>query len=119
MSWRPHGHAEVDPDWPRAWATCDRCGFLYNHYKLQWQYEWAGFSLINKRLLVCETCLDKPAEFLRAVVIPSDPKPVFNARSVAHFVDETDWLSSEASETIETESGNPMITETGGNPENP
>jgi len=42
--------------------------------------------LINKRILVCPTCLDKPQEQLRAIIVPSDPVPIANPR-VEYFVD--------------------------------
>lgn len=77
---RQHGRASVDPRYPRAWAACDRCGFLYNHEKLQWQYQWVGVSLKNEYLLVCSGCLDVPQEQLRTVVYPPDPIPIMNAR---------------------------------------
>jgi hypothetical protein len=88
MAYRWHGRAEVNPDWPRAWATCDGCGFNFNLYKLQWQRQWAGFQLINQRTLVCETCLDKPAAFLKAIVLPPDPPPLVVVRPEPYRVDE-------------------------------
>lgn len=42
--------------------------------------------MINKRILVCPTCLDKPQEQLRAIIVPSDPVPIANPR-VEYFVD--------------------------------
>lgn len=88
MAWRPHGHARVNPDNPRAWATCDRCGFNFNHYMLQWQYQWTGFKLTNLRILVCDSCLDKPAPFLQAIILPPDPPPLFNVRPEPYALDE-------------------------------
>jgi hypothetical protein len=55
---------------------------------LQFQYQWAGFQLINLRYLVCETCLDRPAPFLKALVLPPDPPPIFNVRPEPYSVDE-------------------------------
>ncbi len=77
---RQHGHASVDARDPRAWAVCDRCGFLYNHSALQWQWQWVGPRLQNLRLLVCQSCLDTPQEQLRTVILPPDPEPIQNAR---------------------------------------
>jgi hypothetical protein len=80
------GRARTSASAPQAHAICDRCGFRYNHVALTWQYDWAGASLINKRILVCPTCLDKPQEQLRAIIVPPDPMPIANPR-VEYFVD--------------------------------
>lgn len=72
--------ASISRTRPRAHAICDRCGFRYNHDELQFQYQWAGTKLQNLRLLVCETCLDKPQEGLRTIVLPPDPVPINNPR---------------------------------------
>ncbi|HEY6861667.1 MAG TPA: hypothetical protein VI358_18020 [Pseudolabrys sp.] len=89
MAYRWHGRARVNPDYPQAWATCDRCGFNYNLVDLQWQWDWgAGFQMYNKRILVCDECYDKPAEFLRAIVIPPDPPALYNLRIEPYAVDE-------------------------------
>ena len=48
----PHGRAKVDASNPRAFGVCDRCGFLYNHKDLRWQYDYRGRSLQNLRILV-------------------------------------------------------------------
>ena len=85
---RPHGRARVSSRNPRAFAICDRCGFLMNHDRLSWQFDWAGASLINKRILVCETCNDVPQQQLRAIVLPADPVPIMNARPEQYNIDE-------------------------------
>lgn len=86
---RPHPRrAETDPSSPRAWATCDRCGFITNHYKLSWQFDWAGTQLINKRILVCESCLDDPQRQLGTILLPPDPMPIMNARPERYAIDE-------------------------------
>ena len=77
---RPHGRAAVSSRNPKAFAICDRCGFLYNHSKLQWQFDYAGAGLINKRILVCSPCLDTPQNQLRTIVLPQDPTPIQNPR---------------------------------------
>jgi hypothetical protein len=74
------GRARVSSTNPKAFGICDRCGFLYNHSDLQWQFDWAGASLINKKILVCDTCLDVPQEQLRAIILPADPEPIVNPR---------------------------------------
>ena len=77
---RPHGRAQVTPSNPRAFGICDRCGFLYNHYELRWQFDYAGAGLINRRILVCDTCEDVPQSQLRNIILPADPVPIINAR---------------------------------------
>lgn len=101
---RSHGRARVSSRNPRAFGICDRCGFLYNHNRLQWQYDWAGASLINKRMLVCDTCNDVPQQQLRAIVVPADPVPIQNPR-VQNY--------AAASEDIRTTQGNSVDLDTG------
>jgi len=72
--------ARTNPSRPQAHAICDRCGFRYNHVDLRWQMDWAGPSLINKRILVCQRCTDVPQEQLRTIVLPADPMPIQNPR---------------------------------------
>ena len=79
------GRARTSATNPQAYAICDRCGFVYNHVNLRWQFDWRGASLQNLRLLVCDTCYDVPQEQLRAIVVPADPMPIVNAR-VQDFV---------------------------------
>lgn len=75
------GRAVTSASNPRAHAICDRCGFRWNHERLRWQFDWAGTSLINKRVLVCPNrCYDKPQQQLRAIIIPADPLPIRNPR---------------------------------------
>lgn len=77
---RPHGRAKVDPTNPRAWGICDRCGLLYNHKDLRWQFDYRGIKLANLRTLVCEECLDEPQPQLKPRIIGPDPLPILNAR---------------------------------------
>lgn len=77
--------AKVDPNNPEAFAQCDRCSFWYNRGDLAFQYEWNGIELYNTGLLVCTTgnrCYDKPFEQLRTIILPPDPPPILNARTV-------------------------------------
>ena len=94
-TWRFHGKAAVDSKDPVAWATCGRCGFNYNITDLRWQPHWAGQSLVSTKLLVCHTCYDVPSVFQRALLLPADPDPVWNARPEPYLVDETDWRVTE------------------------
>lgn len=73
-------HVRISPGSPQAAAVCDRCGLFFNHVNLRWQHDYAGAGLINKRLLVCRTCEDRPQSQLRAIVLPADPVPIQNPR---------------------------------------
>lgn len=73
---RPHGRASIDPRKPRALGICQRCGFMYNHDQLRWQYEYGGMRLINERIIVCQSCYDTPQIQLRTIILPPDPVPV-------------------------------------------
>jgi len=86
---RPHGRATVSATNSRAFGICDRCGFLYNHYELQWQFDYRGAALLNTRILVCEPCLDVPQNQLRNIIIPADPTPIMNARIQDYVTAET------------------------------
>ena len=83
------GRARTSSTRPQAFAVCDRCGFWNNHYKLRWQYDYAGTSLVNQRLLVCSRCLDRPQQQLRAIVLPADPVPIINPRVEPFALDES------------------------------
>ncbi len=61
---------------------------IWNHPQLDWQREWAGLQIINKRTLVCPRCLDVPNEAIRTIILPPDPDPVLNARPEQYSVDE-------------------------------
>jgi hypothetical protein len=108
MAWRPHDRAEVDADNPRGWARCGRCYCLTNHYKLRWQFRFAGPRLINTNLLVCENCLDIPNPQERTIVIPPDPVPIKNARPSDTSV-ETDYLSTDNDFYIEDDTGDNFV----------
>lgn len=76
----PHGRANVSVTNPRAFAVCDRCGFLYNQVDLSFQYEWFGAQTQNTNMLVCNDCLDNLQEQFRTIVLPADPQPIQNPR---------------------------------------
>lgn len=81
MSYRPYGHATIDPSRPRARAVCDRCGQIWNLENLIWQFDWRGPRVQNLRVLVCPPCYDKPQmNGQRTYILPPDPVPVMNAR---------------------------------------
>lgn len=115
---RPHGRARVSARNPQAFGICDRCGFLYNHSQLQWQFDWAGAAMINKRILVCDTCLDTPQEQLRAIVLPADPTPIINPRTQNYSDAESDYRQTQGNTTnaatgIPVPGGDTRVTESG------
>jgi hypothetical protein len=114
------GRARTDARNPRAFAICDRCALWYNHYQLKWQYDWAGASLINKRILVCDTCYDEPQNQLRAIVLPADPMPIINPRVEPYAWDEIDrrqvsgYNATNQSTGIPVQQGDTRVTTTPG-----
>ena len=109
---RPHGRARVNIRSPRAFGICDRCGFLYNHEELRWQFDWAGASLINKRILVCAPCEDVPQEQLRAIILPADPVPILNPRVQDYVAAETSNVSTNSPTVTDFWTGIPMPSTT-------
>lgn len=92
MGFRPHPRAQTSAENPRSWATCDRCGLVYNLDRLVWQFDWRGTELQNTQVLVCkQTCLDKPQRQLGTVILPPDPVGVLNARPEPYPSDEY-WM---------------------------
>ena len=102
------GRARTSSTNPQAHAICDRCGFRYNHVDLQWQFDWAGASLINKRILVCNTCNDTPQQQLRAIIVPADPVPIMNPRVQDFVVASTDSRTTSGQNTVDPITGLPV-----------
>lgn len=102
------GRARTNASSPRAHAICDRCGFRFNHYRLQFQFDWAGASLINKQLLVCDRCLDNPQEQLRTIAIPADPVPIKNPRIQDFVTAETNYRVTSGQNTVDPTTGIPV-----------
>lgn len=109
--WHPSGRATVSQTNPRALGVCDKCGFLYNHNQLRWQYQWAGILLQNQRRLVCEPCHDIPQEQLRTVILPPDPVPIFNPRPEAYDTEVPSFMSTESGDNLVAESGDNLTQE--------
>lgn len=109
---RPHGRASVSSTNPRAFGICDRCGFLYNHIRLQWQFDYAGAGLINKRILVCNDCMDTPQAQLRAIVLPADPVPIQNPRVQDYAAAETDNVTTSGATVYDPVTGIPIPSTT-------
>jgi len=106
------GRARTSARSPQAHAICDRCGFRYNHVNLKWQFDWSGASLVNRRMLVCNSCYDEPQQQLRAIVIPADPVPIQNPR-IEYFVNaETNNRATSGQNSVDPRTGLPVI---GGN----
>jgi len=103
------GRARTSSSNPQAHAICDRCGFRYNHVDLRWQFDWAGASLINKRLLVCGPCYDEPQQQLRAIVIPPDPMPIVNPRIQNFPTAETNTRATSGQNAVDPITGLPII----------
>lgn len=106
------GRARVSSKNPQALAVCDRCGMWYNHINLSWQFDWAGASLINKRILVCNPCNDVPQNQLRAIVLPADPTPIMNPRVENYSAAETDFITINAPTSTDFWTGIPIPTST-------
>lgn len=102
------GRARISARNPRAAGQCDRCGLVYNHVNLQWQYDWRGASLQNLRLLVCDTCLDVPQQQLRAIVVPADPVPIQNPRTTDYVNAEQNTRTTQGN-TVDPTTGIPVI----------
>lgn len=102
------GRARTSARNPQAFAICDRCAIWYNHVNLRWQYDWAGASLINKRILVCNTCYDEPQQQLRAIIIPADPTPIVNPRVEPYAWDEIDRRQLSGYNTTNAQTGIPV-----------
>ena len=103
------GRARTSARNPQAHAICDRCGFRYNHVNLHWQYDWRGASMMNIRILVCDTCYDDPQEQLRAIVIPADPVPIDQPRLQDFAKAETNTRATSGQNTVDPVTGIPII----------
>ncbi len=92
-----YGRATMDPSAPRAIGICDRCGFLYDLDELRYQLQWIGKAIQRYgNLRVCRDCYDQPSEFLRAITIPPDPRPVADPRLDDFAGDEANALTLRA-----------------------
>ena len=102
------GRAKITASSPQALAVCDRCGFIYNHINLQWQFDWRGATMLNTGSLVCRHCLDTPQQQQRAITVPADPVPIQNPR-VQNWADyETDYRVAASIPTIDPTTGLPV-----------
>lgn len=115
MAWTRYTHASVSAQSPRALGACDRCGMVYQHSRLLWQYDWVGPRLQNMRILVCPTCMDTPQQNGQLVLIPPDPIPILNPRPDPHmFMEQSsspDTTQAGAPTVMATEGSDPLVTE--------
>lgn len=120
MAWRFTGRAKVDANYPQAFGVCDRCGFWYNLVNLNYQHAWRGERLMNIRLRVCSRCMDRPAAFLRPLILPPDPVPVADPRpqnfSVVGPVITVDqpvpiYLLDDAGHILTDDQGHPLLAD--------
>lgn len=102
------GRAKVSATNPQAAAICDRCGFVYNHVNLRWQFDWRGTSLQNIKMLVCDPCYDEPQQQLRAIVVPADPVPIMNPRLQDFVNAETNYITAQTPTTYDAMTGIPV-----------
>lgn len=84
-----HGRAVINPTAPEAVGICDGCGFCFNLMDLRFQWDFAGTSMINRQIRVCNTCYDSPQWQLRSIVLQPDPLPAYQPRPEPYAVDET------------------------------
>lgn len=113
-AWHRQGRARISASSPRALASCQRCGFIYNLIDLRFQMEWQGTQLQNLQYLVCDDCYDIPQQQLRTILIPPDPVPVMNPRPEPYSSEVPTYLSTEDSlDHLVTEGANPqpLVTE--------
>lgn len=91
MVFRPHPKY-TDPvggSIPNAWATCDRCGFVWDHKNVDWQFDWRGAREHNLRILICPRCKDNSQRQLGVLILPPDPDPIKDARIEPYDIDES------------------------------
>lgn len=112
MSYRPSPkYASKSPGLGSAWSACDRCGFQWNQRNLQWQYNFQGGSTPqNLRFLHCPLCIDPLGYQQKLIVVPADPSPLFNTRPEPYVVDETNWMTTQSGDIIDTQSGLNFVT---------
>jgi hypothetical protein len=105
MSYRFHGRANVDPNNPRAFGRCDRCGFIYNQSSLRFQFDFRGPQLQNLRFLVCNNCYDRPQTQLKPIIVTQDPTPIINARPEDYVYANSSYLAATEPTTTYQQTG--------------
>lgn len=112
MSYRPQPKYASSDATLGPWTTCDRCGLLDNQSRMQFQYDFLGGSVPQSTgLLVCSRCLNGLRYQAQLIIIPPDPPPLFNLRPENYTVDETNWLTTQDGDIIQTvDTSEPYIT---------
>ncbi|MGB8632680.1 MAG: hypothetical protein WCD69_25440 [Xanthobacteraceae bacterium] len=107
---RPHPkRTSTNTRSPRAWATCDRSGFITNHEKLVYQFDWRGTRLENLRVLVAPDMLDKPQRQLGTIILPPDPVAILNARPEQYTYEEITFRVTETGQQRYQLDGTPRV----------
>lgn len=111
MTFRPHPKYASTNARSGPWSTCDVCGFIYNLSKLNWQFDYLGGSTPqNTHVLTCPRCMDGLQAQRKLLILPPDPRPIMNTRPENYVVDETNWMTTESGDIIDTQSGSDFIT---------
>lgn len=77
---------------------------------MSFQYDYnGGYQPVNTGYLVCPRCMDDWNMQRRLLVIPPDPPPLMNTRPENYSIDETNFLTTESGDIIDTQSGEPFI----------
>lgn len=111
MAYRYRSRQIIDGNAPTAAGECDRCGFVYALNELQWQYDWAGASIIRLNLRVCPTCMDPLTPAHKTTFVGPDPLPVQDARPIIDVNFETDYRSTDGGDTRTTDNGNTRVVD--------
>lgn len=72
----------VDSGSPEAAVVCDRGGEVRRHSELLKEMIWTGNRLVWNGKLCCKYHIDVPNPQGRLLILPADPVPVFNPRSM-------------------------------------
>lgn len=102
------GRARISSRTPQAAGQCDRCGFLYTHAGMKFQYDWRGSTLQNTQMLVCTRCYDTPQDQLRSIVIPADPMPIRNPRIPDYVTAGSDARLTSGLNAVDANTGIPV-----------
>jgi len=88
---------------------------VYNHKDLQFQAQWAGPRLQTLKIMVCDSCLDRPQEQLRSFIIPPDPIPIDTPRPEQYSIEVDSYVSglADTDELLATEGDSDIITQDG------
>lgn len=78
---------------------------------MQFQYDFMGGSSPQSLgLLVCGKCLDDMNWQQKLLILPPDPRPIFNTRPEPYIVDETSWMTTQDGDIITSETNETFIT---------